>query len=137
MKKVISIILCAVLLLCGLQTFAFASDANDEIMPCYNNAAVVESSFNIVNGNAKVLVSYTGYAGVTTGARITIQLQKRNLLVFWKDVTEWEEVSYNAVDMFEHSYPVSSGTYRVKIRCEISGSGGATDVIEKELQDSY
>ena len=137
MRKVISIILCAVLLLCGLQTFAFASDANDEIMPCYNNAGGIDSRFSIIDGNAIILASYTGYQGVTTGARITIQLQKRNLLVFWKDVTEWVDISYEEDATFEHVYPVSSGTYRVKIRYEINGSGGATDVIEKELKDSY
>ena len=137
MKKFISIMLCAVLLIIGFETLAFASDTDAEIMPCYNNAATVNSNFNIVDGNAIVLASYTGYQDMTTGARITIQLQKRNLLIFWKDITEWVDVSYKENAMFEHSYPVSSGTYRVKIRYEISGSGGATDVIEEEIQDSY
>ena len=39
--------------------------------------------------------------------------------------------------MFEHSYRVKSGTYRVKIRYEISGNGGETDVFEDEIKDSY
>ena len=137
MKKVISIMLCAILLVCGFETFALASNANDGIMPCYNNVGGVDSRFSIVDGDAIVSISYSGYPGVTTGARITVQLQKRNLLVFWKDVTEWENVSDRESGTFTYSRPVSSGTYRVKIRCEISGSGGATDVIEEELQASY
>ena len=129
--------LCAVLLIVGLETVAFASDADAGIMPCYNNVASVNSNFYITGGNAVVSVSYSGIPDVTTGAKITVQLQKRNLMVFWKDVTEWENVSDNEDATFTYSRPVSSGTYRVKIRCEISGSGGATDVIEEELQDSY
>ena len=137
MKKVVAIILCAILLVCGFETIAFASNTNSLVMPRYNNTVFVDSSFGIDNGEAIALVSYIGYPGITTGARITIQLQKRNLLVFWKDVASWEDVSYGTEGAFEHSYPVSSGTYRVKIRYEISGSGGATDVIEEELKDSY
>lgn len=137
MKKVVAIILCAILLVCGFETIAFASNTNSLVMPRYNNASVVQSFFDVSDGNAMVRTSYIGYSGVTTGARITIQLQKRNLLVFWKDVASWEDVSYGTEGAFEHSHPVSSGTYRVKIRYEISGSGGATDVIEEELKDSY
>lgn len=137
MKKIVSIMLCAVLLIVGFETVAFASEANSGTMPRLNNIVTTNSYFNVANGNANVTVSYIGYPGVTTDARITIQLQKRNLLVFWKDVTEWVDISYEEDATFEHVYPVSSGTYRVKIRYEISGSGGATDVIETELQDSY
>lgn len=137
MKKVISIMLCTVLLIFGFETLAFAANTEEKTMIRLNNAVSTESSFVINNGNANIAVSYTGYPGVTTGAKITVQLQKRNLMVFWKDVTEWENVSDRESGTFTYSRPVSSGTYRVKIRCEISGSGGATDVIEEELQDSY
>ena len=137
MKKILSIILCAILLVGGFETLALASGGDDGIMPCYNNASSTNSNFYVADGNAVISASYVGFPGVTTGARITIQLQKRNLLVFWKDVTDWEDISDNADATFVHTYPVSSGTYRVRIRYEIRGSGGAVDVVEEELKASY
>lgn len=137
MKKILSIILCAILLVCGFETLALASGGDDGIMPCYNNASSTNSNFYVADGNAVISASYVGFPGVTTGAKITVQLQKRNLLVFWKDVTSWENVSYEYSGVFTYSHPVSSGTYRVRIRYEISGSGGAVDVVEEELKASY
>ena len=137
MKKLIAIILCAILFVGAFDTTTFASDSDAGIMPCFNNVGLIDSSFAIIDGEAIVLVSYMGYPGITTGAKITTKLEKRSFLFFWNDVTEWVDVSYEEDAMFEHSYPVSSGTYRVKIKYEISGTGGATDVVEDELKDSY
>lgn len=137
MKKFIAIVLCTILFVGVFNTSVFASEANDGIMPRFNNVGLIDSSFAIIDGEAIVLVSYMGYPGITTGAKITTQLQKRSFLFFWSDVTEWVDVSDEEDAMFEHSYQVSSGTYRVKIKYEISGTGGATDVVEDELQDSY
>ena len=137
MKKLIAIILCSVLLIGASNTVVYASDTDAGIMPCFNNVGLIDSSFAIIDGEAIVLVSYMGYPGITTGARITTELQKRSFLLFWSDVAKWVDVSREEDAMFEHSYPVSSGTYRVKIKYEISGSGGETDVVEDELKDSY
>ena len=133
-KRIFTFMLCLTLILSSFAGVVSASD--DVISPRANNVANVYSDFVISNGEAIVTLSYDGYSGVTTGARITTTLQKRNLLVFWKDVTEWVDTSSDASDYFEHSYAVSSGTYRVKITYEISGSGGATDVIEEEIKAS-
>ena len=137
MKKLVATILCFVLFVGTFSTTTFASNENDGIMPCFNNVGVIDSSFTIVDGEAIVLLSYMGYPGITTGARITTQLQKRSFLFFWSDVTEWVDVSYEEDAMFEHTYSVSSGTYRVKIKYEISGTGGASDIVEDVLEDSY
>ena len=56
----------------------------------------------------------------TAGAKITTQLQKRFLLVFWTDVDggywvdESSQSSYTAV----HTLAVQTGTYRVKVEYE-------------------
>ena len=105
-------------------------------MPCYNNAIDTKSKFEIVNDVATVDTSYYGISGITTGAKVTVVLQKRSLLVFWNDVTTWVDNSTKMNDSFAHSYAVSSGTYRVQITYEISGSGGATDVIEETIKAS-
>ena len=133
-KRIITFMLCLVLL---LTCFANAVSASaDSITPRYNNAVNTNSNFVISNDTASVMVSYDGYSGITTGARITTVLQKRNLLVFWKDVTEWVDTSSKVSDSFEHTYSVGSGTYRVQITYEISGTGGATDVIEETIKAS-
>lgn len=137
MKKFLAILLCSVILLSNLNTAVFASNERADIMPRFNNISSLNSSFDITDGMAHITVLYIGYPGVTTSARITIELQKRNLLVFWKDITSWVVVSYEEDDYFEYSYPVDSGTYRIKITYEISGTTGTTDVIEETIKDSY
>ena len=133
-KRIITFMLCLVLL---LTCFANAVSASaDSITPRYSNTARVDSNFFISNDVAIVYLSYDGYNGITNGARITTVLQKRNLLVFWMDVTEWVDTSSKVSDSFEHTYAVESGKYRVKITYEISGTGGATDVIEEEFKAS-
>ena len=133
-KRLLTLMLCL-----GIMLSVFASTvnaSNDAITPRANNVANTYSDFYISGSEAVVRLSYDGYNGVITGARITTVLQKRNLLVFWKDVTEWVDTSSNISDYFEHRYSVASGTYRVQITYEISGTGGATDVIEDEIKAS-
>ena len=137
MKKIISVVLCLVLFFSVFDTVAFATSENSQIMPRLNNASAIDSSFIIVDDEAFVTITCLGYNGVTSKIKITTELQKRSFIFFWKDVTEWVDISYEANTFIEHSYSVSSGTYRVKIKYEISGNGGATDVIEEELEYSY
>ena len=135
MKKVVSIILCAVILLSSVVIPAFAEEM--QMSPRANNVAVTESSFEIIDGNAVMCAMYRGYEGVTTGAHITIKLEKRSLLVFWNDITEFE-INHTGVNgAFERIYySLEDGTYRATITYEISGSGGAADVIEDVIKKS-
>ena len=136
MKRIISLIVCLVIIASvGCIT---VSAAGAGVTPRYNNLEYTQATFNIdSNGNANIVVGYSGYQGITTGARITILLEKRNLLVFWKDIQEWVITSDQYRATFLRSSTVSSGTYRVTVRFEISGTGGATDVYETEIKDSY
>lgn len=123
-------------LLCMLMLFSYvtipAAAADDGIMPCYNNVISTRTQFNISDsGVATVTVSYTGVPGVTTGATITTKIQKRTLGFIWTKVDEWVDsarlVSYSTF----HSVTLpDTGTYRVVVEYEITGTGGATDVIE-------
>lgn len=132
MKKSISFILVAVVLFSVFATVVSAS--NEGIMLCNNNVLQTDANFFISNDTAYITVSYIGYNNITTHAKITTTLQKRTLLLFWNDQVEWVDTSVATDDIFEHTYPVSSGTYRVKITYEISGTGGATDIIEDEIK---
>lgn len=136
MKRFISLLLCLVII-CSFGCTVVNAQA-EQITPRYNNMAYTDTSFNIdSNGNATVYAGYTGYSGITTGAKITILLEKKNLVFFWKDIEEWVITSSDYYGNFTRSCAVSSGNYRVTITFEISGSGGATDVYEVELKDSY
>ena len=132
MKKSIRFILVAVVLFSVFATVVSAS--NEGIMLCNNNVLQTDANFFISNDTAYITVSYIGYNNITTHAKITTTLQKRTLLLFWNDQVEWVDTSVATDDIFEHTYPVSSGTYRVKITYEISGTGGATDIIEDEIK---
>ena len=130
MKKIL------ICLLCMLMLFSYvtipAAAANDDTMPRYNNVIETITNFSISDsGVATVTVSYTGVPGVTTGATITTKIQKRTLGFIWTKVDEWVDsarlVSYSTF----HSVTLpDTGTYRVVVEYEITGTGGATDVIE-------
>ena len=136
MKKVISLLICCVIL-CTISCMPISA-ANDSVSPRFNNTIRVDTNFYIdSNGNANVSVGYTGYNGITTSARITILLEKRTVFFSWKDVQEWVITSNEYTADFVRSCAVSNGYYRVTVKFEISGSGGATDVFEEQIEDSY
>ena len=134
MKKIVTIMLCVLMLFTASPISAFALD--DGINSRFNNVNSSDITFQIVNGYAQIDAMYIGYGNATTGARIYVTLEKRTLLVFWNDVDEWEASSSSYADSFVYRYAVSSGTYRAKVRMEIYGTNGSADVIEKELTAS-
>ena len=131
----LSIVALLLLFSVAVSMFSITASAEEkQIMPRLDNAIDIYTQFNIVNGNAVASISYNGYEGIFTEAHVYVKLEKRNLLVFWKDVTEWETVSYNSTDSIEFTYPVDSGKYRATIRVEIFGTNGTSDVVENELK---
>lgn len=136
MKKILSCLLCTLMLFSYVTVPATA--ANDGIMPCYNNVISTRTQFNISDsGVARVTVSYEGVPGVTTGATITTKIQKRSLGLIWTKVdigtTNNEWVDSTRVESYSTFHSVTlpdTGTYRVVVEYEITGTGGATDVIE-------
>lgn len=117
------------------QTAVFA----DGISLFNNNTADYYTQFGISsNGEANVTVYYDGYPNITTGATITVKIEKRNLLVFWKDVVE-ETYSVSGVSYTNtYTYQLDkTGTYRCTVEYVISGAGGADDVITFEDTKTY
>ena len=136
MKKKICLVLSLVFILSMVfQTIVLAND----IMPLNNNTHLTSTDFHISDsGKATVDVQYNGYPNITTGATITIKIEKRNLLVFWNEVvydtlTVTGDYYYDSLD-----YQLEkSGTYRCTVVYTVSGSGGADDVITFEDTASY
>ena len=138
-RRVFSLILFIII----LSTSVLAVSA--EVMPRLNNTAGTSSSFSISStGKATLVATYDGYRNVTSGATITSYIEKRTLGVFWTKVdidqpnNEWVDSSSNYYGAFGHEFQLkNTGTYRATIIYEISGTGGATDVIEYEQERTY
>ena len=146
MKKIICFILCITMLCGSLSVSAFAAGTEENgVMPCYNNVGLTDSSFMIdSNGVAHVTVSYNGYSNITTGAKITIELQKRFLGLFWKTVdigtadNMWVEYPSDYNFYKYYTYQLSDmGSYRAEIHYTIYGTAGPADEVEDFLTDTY
>ena len=91
-----------------------------------NNTDSTSTNFSITDtGEARVMVNYNGYPAITTHASIVVKIEKRNLLVFWKDAVEeiyycWD-ASYSNTFVYQLE---KSGTYRCTVTYTISGIGG-------------
>lgn len=136
MKRKISLILALLLLYTFIfQTLVFANNTSTY----NNNTAVVSTSFVISDvGRATVGYEYDGYTGITTGATITIVLEKRNFLFFWNEVltdTVTVQAEYYADELVCHL--TERGTYRCKVTYVISGTAGADDVLTFEDTASW
>lgn len=149
MKKHIKRILAITLMLCicGMPVFlvSAAPNSENEVMPCFNNAATVSTNMSI-NSSGKMTITYNvaGYSSLTTKIVITTYIEKRTLGLFWTRVDngqtddQWvdtiKDYKYNGVRYYNLS---SSGTYRVTVKYKIYGSGGSADNVEHEIKDSY
>ena len=143
MKKIVSLLICGILLI-GIFTVPSFAAIKDEgiVMPMYNNTSTVTNRFVIEEGIAKVTVGYVGKYNKLTSARITTKLQVQTSSG-WVDVNngqannQWVDVSTNITFSTTHTLSVARGTYRALITYEMTGTGGATDVITKTLEYSY
>lgn len=136
MKKKFCLLFVLVFVFVSIAQFSvLASD----IMPLNNNTNLTKTRFAISDtGDAAVTVNYEGYPNVTTGAVISIKIEKRNFLLFWTDVVE-ETITVNNY-YYENAFYYQledTGTYRCTVEYVISGTGGADDVITFEDTKTY
>ena len=104
-----------------------------------NNTASTATRFTISDtGEARIYVDYKGYPNVTTGATITVKIEKRNLLVFWNEVVNdvyyFREASHAETFVYQLE---KTGTYRCTVDYLISGTGGADDEITFQDTATY
>jgi len=135
MKK-ICLVLAFVFVFVNIMQFAvLASD----IMPLNNNVLSTKTRFTLSDtGEAIVSLNFEGYPNVTTGATISISIEKRNFLFFWSNIIE-ETITIEGSDYFEElQYQLEdSGTYKCTVEYVISGTGGADDVITYEEEQAF
>ncbi|MBE6551394.1 MAG: hypothetical protein E7665_04590 [Ruminococcaceae bacterium] len=113
------------------------------VSPLANNVRNVSSSFDIMNGVAEIEASYIGYQGTTTGATITVKLQKK-FLFWWNDVDNgqpddtWTANLTGWKNSVSYSLALSNtGDYRAVFTYTIRGTGGADDEISDTLEYTY
>ena len=134
-KKFCLLFILAFVFVSIVQFSVLASD----IMPLNNNTLATKTRFSISDtGEAVVSLNFEGYPNVTTGATISIKIEKRNFLLFWADVVE-ETITVNNY-YYENAFYYQledTGTYRCKVEYVVSGTGGADDVITFEDTKTY
>lgn len=136
MKKKFCLLFILVFVFVSIVQFSvLASD----IMPLNNNTLATKTRFSISDtGEAVVSLNFEGYPNVTTGATISIKIEKRNFLLFWTDIVEETITVNNYYYANELYYQLEdTGTYRCTVEYVISGSGGADDVITFEDTQTY
>lgn len=139
MKKSISLVLAIIALLGITSIYGQKADAAD-IMPRYNNADFASTTFSInANGLATIDLDCAGDYGVVT--RITAETKlERKWGILWLDVDggEWTDTTTSSMLSKTHTLQLTkTGTYRVKVKYTVSGTGGANDVIETTVTDEY
>lgn len=140
MKKVCCSVLSmflAVVVLCMSTTAVFATE--EGISPYYTNCDDTSMSFGVSEGVASFFVSYTGREGTFTRAKLTVQIQKKFLGLFWRDVAdEWVGENTEIEGYFLENIPVDGhGTYRAVFTLDMHGNTGRVDVIEDTIEYIY
>lgn len=147
MRKTFKKMLAAILTLCLfiVPICSVSAAAQKEVMPLYNNVNTATANLDVTdNGKLTINYTYAGFSGVTTKAVITTYIEKKTLGLFWTRVDigttndEWVDTINNYRYTGSRTYQLSSsGSYRATVNFKIYGSGGAADVIEKDIKFSY
>ncbi|MBQ2884477.1 MAG: hypothetical protein IJE43_12010 [Alphaproteobacteria bacterium] len=146
--KIISLILmCILLISCPITTYA--SDISNEqqilVMPRFSNCSKCVVTFTVSDPNtAYVGVTYNAYSDTFVQAKVTVQIQKKFLGLFWTTVdigysnNEWVDYSSAVNGYFYNSFTIDgTGTYRANFVVEIEGKDGSVDVIEDSIERKY
>ena len=93
----------------------------------------------VIRSEGLAVVAYGCYGDATTESiQITIKIEKKTLLVFWTDVTEWTVTHYTPNASGEKTYQLEKGgTYRCTVTWEITSTDGTVDTIEDVKEVKY
>lgn len=137
-NKILSFVMLAILM-AVMVVPTFAATGN-EITPYFNNIATVETVFTI-DEDGVGMVTYTcrGYRGITTSITVETRIERLSGSS-WVQVegASWTNTSTLYYCASDHSIQLPArGTYKAVVTYTVAGSGGATDVITRELQETY
>ena len=136
-KSILSLVL---VFLTIFSVVVFPVSADDYVvMPCFNNVFEIDTGFSIsTSGLAAIYVSYEGYDGITTGARIEIKLERKTWGLFWSEVDTWTRIPGTVYFSDEVTYQLTrTGTYRATVTYEIRGTAGESDTHTFQHEITY
>ena len=94
--------------------------------------------FYVGEDGGEASVTYEAYRSSFVKAAVTFKLQKKYLLFFWEDLSEWSAISTDVIGSFVYEFPVNSkGTYKMNMSFAVMGNDGSVDVIEDSLERTY
>ena len=132
-KSLVAIILIAVMSMTSLTAFA----AEGGITPRLSHTDRATFAFAASSTGGQTNVRYYGFDSFIR-ANLTVKVQKRFLLVFWNDVTEWSSSSTDVEGQFLHTCTLNgSGTYRAIFTLTITGNDGTVDTITETIESKY
>lgn len=132
-KTLVAIFLIAIMSLTSLT--AFASEGS--ISPRLSHADNATCSFSATSTGGYINVRYYGLDSFVR-ADLTVKIQKRFLLVFWNDVTEWSASSTEIEGQFLHTFSLNgSGTYKATFTLTITGNNGTVDTITDTIESKF
>ena len=140
-KRILSV---AVMFVILISSFSIIANA-EEITPRFNNVASITSIASISDsGKLTVSNSFSASASVFTKAVITTYVEKRTLGIFWTRVDigqtndEWVDTIYTNIYTGNHIHQLEKkGTYRITVEYVVYGTGGAADVVTREIEKTY
>ena len=132
-KTLVAIFLIAILSMTSITSFA----SSESVSPRLSHTSDGAFSFAATADGGYIDVEYEGYSSFVR-ADLTVKIEKRFLLVFWKDVTTWSASSTEIEGHFYDTLPLDgSGTYRATFTLLITGNDGTVDTIETTIESDY
>ena len=136
MKKITKVLVAILLIAVLSMTNVAALAAENEISPRLSHTDSGGFSFAIIDNVGCLDATYYGYDSFVR-ADLNVNVQKRFLLVFWKDYYEWNASCTELIGDFYHEFDVEdSGKYRANFTLTVTGNDGTTDVITSTIEDS-
>lgn len=140
-KRIAAVILVCVMLFNISAIFVAAEEREAR----ETNCSVYSINFNISStGIAETSVQYAAKEGIFTWAKLSVKIQKQNLLFFWTNVDigtkddVWEGYcsKVNGSIVYDLQLP-KKGTYRAIVKVEFFGNTDVTDTMELTMEEKY
>ena len=139
MKKTVKTLLLILLSMFMCLTSISVHASESQIMPRLSHMDDASFTFLADASGGYIDVEYTGYPASFLGAKLTVKVEKRFLLVFWNEVGTWtSETSTEVYGSFYHVMPLNgSGKYRATFTLEVLGTDGTLDVVDMVIESDY
>jgi hypothetical protein len=116
---------------------AICSAAESSVSSRLTDLMQATSTFEInSDGQAYIFASYNAYEDVVSYVDINITLEKKFLLLFWKDVDSWSFQSSSMNYATDMIIDVGSGTHKATFEFVVHHLDGTSNTYTEEITDS-